>query len=310
MKNLFSKGLRDSAATESQANLTVELTGGLANQLFQWAVASQLAQEFGREYFIDSRIVCRPDARGEQLTQLGIEEMRLTSPGAREARFWAAAYRILPRVPLGLLKRAALTAYRLDGSRLVRSTAEAREALSAGKRIRMRGLFQDCDYLFSRRSQIISSLGSTAIGEKASSSEIPGAPYAAVHIRRGDYVANPKYQRIFGVCSESYYQSAIARIDPAMPVVLVSDDREWSLGFQQRHDPEGRRLSVADGTNHFHDFSVLRHASSLVLSNSTFSWWAAFLSSASSVVCPDPWFSDGRHDQGLARSDWVKIPRD
>lgn len=38
-------------------------------------------------------------------------------------------------------------------------------------------------------------------------------------------------------------------------------------------------------------FALLRQAQQIVVSNSTFSWWAAALGRASTVVSPIPWFN-------------------
>ena len=40
--------------------VTVELTGGLANQLFQWAAGQTLAFEHSADLLIDGRIPARP----------------------------------------------------------------------------------------------------------------------------------------------------------------------------------------------------------------------------------------------------------
>ena len=52
-------------------------------------------------------------------------------------------------------------------------------------------------------------------------------------------------------------------------------------------------------------FEVLRSGSRFIISNSTFSWWAALLSEAQSdVVAPNPWFRKLRQSPRLIPGTW------
>ena len=53
-----------------------------------------------------------------------------------------------------------------------------------------------------------------------------------------------------------------------------------------------RASKIRSSKNLFEDFAILSRSSRLVISNSTFSWWAAFLSNADTVA-PKQWFAPG-----------------
>lgn len=283
-------------------SLTVELTGGLANQLFQWAAGFILSAESGAELVLDSRLVDRPDGRGLQLESL-VPSCSIIAPSARERVAWTTIHHHLPRRVVGVAKRFRRTSLRL-GSVNAGTYADARRLMNRREpKIRLVGLFQEVEELVSQRHKIVH-----AIRLPARTTEYRAAQYAAVHVRRGDYVHNPKYRQIFGVCSEEYYRSGIERLPDALPIVIATDDREWArklLGSDSSRD-----VRLAQPGNHFDDFGILAGAKELVLSNSTFSWWAAFLSDANNIIAPKPWFSDPQRDRGLILPSWTTLPRE
>lgn len=114
----------------------------------------------------------------------------------------------------------------------------------------------------------------------------------AVHVRRGDYV---KLEHIFGVCTTEYYRCAVAHVladsvERPTQVLFVSDDLDYCRKtFGGTLLPGGTFFSPC--TSEEDDWLLLRLAKHRVLSNSSFSWWAAYLADADMgiTVAPSPW---------------------
>ncbi|MFM9073648.1 MAG: alpha-1,2-fucosyltransferase, partial [Cyanobium sp.] len=102
----------------------------------------------------------------------------------------------------------------------------------------------------------------------------PAADDLVVHVRRKDYIA-------YGWAAPfSYYQTAIESQNFNRLVIVTDDLKDpffWRFRSYQPVFFEGNALD---------SFAYLAHANRLVISQSSFSWWAAFLSEAESVVMP------------------------
>lgn len=109
-----------------------------------------------------------------------------------------------------------------------------------------------------------------------------------IHVRRGDYVT---LAEIHGLLSVRYYERALKHFLPhsSYRFVVVSDDLKWC----QKEDV----FRTLPHVNFYKSsdvgcFTELReNCDGLIIGNSTFSWWAAYLSTrAQTVVAPSTWF--------------------
>lgn len=92
----------------------------------------------------------------------------------------------------------------------------------------------------------------------------------ALHVRRGDYVGNKN----FPLVPMRYYDEAIAYFLNLgyRKFLIASDDIAWcKANFKQYVDFE-----FSGGTEHYDMFEMSRCAHQII-SNSTFSWWSAWL---------------------------------
>ena len=123
--------------------------------------------------------------------------------------------------------------------------------------------------------------------------------YIGIHVRRGDYLNHPD---IHPTCSMQYYEKALSLL-PDKPVKIFSDDWEWCA-----KNFKGDRFHVSTG-NFIEDFETLSKCNYHIIANSSFSWWAAWLSDSKKVIAPSAWF--GPNGPGSAEdvvpTNWTKI---
>lgn len=104
-----------------------------------------------------------------------------------------------------------------------------------------------------------------------------------LNIRRGDYYSNEQFLPLFGIDNVQHTKEALALlgIDPeSRPrAFIVSDDVEWC----QRHLGtllELRRPLPPEEKSMFNDLAALAVARTLIIPNSTFSYWGQFIGQA------------------------------
>lgn len=123
-----------------------------------------------------------------------------------------------------------------------------------------------------------------------------------LHIRRGDYVNLPKFHCIL---TPGWYKRSLALIESKpKDIVVFSDDIAWCRGLDFLQG--ATFVDEPDEVVALHLMSQFRH---FVLSNSSFSWWAAWLSGSDDVIVPDHWFGpDGPQDtQDIYEPMWRKV---
>jgi hypothetical protein len=124
----------------------------------------------------------------------------------------------------------------------------------------------------------------------------------SLHVRRTDYVGNENHP----LCSISYYEKAIARFNSDIPIIVFSDDVKWCK--TQEIFSEDRFL-ISESDWNVIDLCLMSMCSHHIISNSSFSWWGAWLSNSKNVIAPKKWFGDAvmNNTDDLYLSNWELI---
>lgn len=134
----------------------------------------------------------------------------------------------------------------------------------------------------------------------------------AVHVRRGDYVQDPRANTFHGTPSILYYEQA-ARFVMQKIVQSVfyvfSDDLSWV-----RDNIRFPAQTVYVGQNNtetgFEDLRLMSSCKHHIIANSTFSWWGAWLGEHEGqiVIAPKTWFNDPTQDsRDLVPKRWIRM---
>jgi hypothetical protein len=134
----------------------------------------------------------------------------------------------------------------------------------------------------------------------------------SLHIRRGDYVHDPLTNHVHGLCSINYYKNAVNYITQKIPnchFFLFSDDHPWVCENFNLDYP----VTIVDCNNastNYEDLRLMSLCHHNIIANSSFSWWGAWLNTNPEkiVLAPEKWFNDSILDtKDLLPESWVKI---
>ncbi len=293
--------------------LISHLTGGLGNQLFQYAAAFALARRSGASLGIDTSCYdyTHEAGRDYQLPHFSIADPVITP--SRTSRF---AYKLSSAERTGLRSIAAITRTALGLTDIHEAEAYHYHPIQlpspAPARVRLRGYWQSPRYFEDAQDALRQSLAfahplSDAAQQIDARIQSANSP-VSLHVRRGDYLR----VRPEAVLPIAYHQKAIDHLaqsvaDPTY--VVFSDDITWA----RTHLPlPGEPVFVtADAPLPAHeDLRLMSRCRHHIIANSSFSWWGAWLNPLPDkrVIAPKFWLgTPDSHYPDLYPAEWTVL---
>jgi hypothetical protein len=129
-----------------------------------------------------------------------------------------------------------------------------------------------------------------------------------LHIRKGDYRNEPK----FGVLNENYFKNCltISELTSIDETWLFTDDSIAADNFINKYSLSNIKRLDKYSFSPSETLYLMRHGSNYIISNSSFSWWAARSSTTANplVIAPRPWFRGIEVSSNLIPNNWVIVP--
>jgi Glycosyl transferase family 11 len=243
--------------------ILVKLLGGFGNQLFQLAYALALSHNFD----LPIRLQMQKGPFPFALEVLGIENnqnFRLVDGNFIHVE--------RPRHSF----RCGFYEYKHHGSNFV-------PVINPPRHLILNGYFQSEKYFDSialqLREILIKKLSLTLINSHLE--------YVA-HIRLGDYVRKRNISLVHGYIDESYLESALKQLgwSQGKPLIIVTDDVSSFRSLFPKYASLSYKIQ---SSGLLEDFRMIVSKQHKVISNSSFSWWAAWIGQGS-VVAPKRWY--------------------
>ena len=277
--------------------IVVKIKGGLGNQLFQYA----FARAFQEKRCDDKLILDVSGFEKDKQRNFSLSNFELSNKcyveesskyNARYDRltnqFLRVATKIMPRIAFKYLSRKGILVWdRIDYIEIPKIDNE---------NVYINGYWQSEKYFSSIKSQlkkeIICPIKDVQLLEK-----IRNSNSVCVHIRRGDYLLP---QNHLLVCTEEYYKAVINKIfenfhdakffvfsddiGEVKRMNLFDEKLKERVHFVESVHPDYEEIMLMSSCNHF------------IISNSSFSWWAQYLTNNANavIVAPSVWYDDGR----------------
>ena len=308
----------------------VILMGGLGNQLFQYAFALALSKQ------IEERIHLDPNLAAIRLNTFGQPELsRFNLNENISINEIAKTPRILRKlIGLGLRLSLQIDRYPIKlYKNFVKLLVDTYIQVSSGEKSRVFfssdngydgtfekksistyiGYFQS--YKFSSAPNVREELlklspKNTSDNVKAYSVKALNDKPLVVHIRLTDYRNEPN----FGILSKDYYRKAIEyqiNLGRYGKIWLFSDEAKDALKYVPTEYVSIVENISAEISDTLETIEIMRLGKGYVLANSSFSWWAAYLSHEinAPTIYPSPWFSGMPTPHLLCPPAWMPFAR-
>jgi hypothetical protein len=270
--------------------IVTRIMGGLGNQLFQCAAGLALAARHGVGLRFDLRWMRRYPRRPYLLDRFALPAARLTI-AERLAYTWFPFGRNPPFLFVKATRRFNRRIYLEPGHAYDPAFA------TLGPDRFLWGYFQSERYFEPHRTLVRAELQGRAdrsLYEPAVLAAVDDEAAVAVQFRRGDYVTDPATSASIGVCPPAYYRDAVALVRERVASprwVVFSDDLPWC---RANVDLEKAVFVERAGGTPVDDLHLAASCRHIILANSTFSWWSAWLNENPGMVAVAPrrWFRD------------------
>lgn len=288
--------------------IIMQLSGGLGNQMFQYALGRHLSLRNQCPLKADISNYMRYTDRTYELIHLSpkckiasFSDIVKFRPDGRRAKLMAMPWRILRPGSYNVIKEKV---FHFDPA-----------VLALPDNTYLEGYWQSYRY-FDDIADIIRedfSLNAPLDLQNAELAESIALDNAiSIHFRRGDYVTGSWARDELGVCEPAYYKAAIEYVlgkveNPTF--YIFSDDPDWASA-QIEWDVPFQIVSHNSADRGWLDLNLMSRCRHHIIANSTFSWWAAWLSPHPDkiIVAPRRWFrSEKRDTRDLIPPEWVRL---
>jgi hypothetical protein len=132
-----------------------------------------------------------------------------------------------------------------------------------------------------------------------------------VHVRLGDYT-NDTYNYGLNICDKDYFKEGIEIIKTKVenPVFFVFSNSHKDIQNIKEHFEFDESVQYIDVQNtDIEDFALMMKCKHFIISNSTYSWWAQYLSQNDEkiVVAPKIWNRVATEFQDIYMDNWITI---
>jgi hypothetical protein len=283
----------------------VKFTGGLGNQMFQYAFLMALENYFNEQILVDVSAFKNRKERKFELNTIFNIQLNIASPrDLRKVSYYLDNFN---------LNRVVKKIFKTKKTEFLEKASWAYDT-SVFENVENRyyiGSWMNVFYFNKIEDKIRESFSFKIPNDARNQKlllEIKDKNAISIHIRRGDYLQIKGHL----ICGLDYYEAAIDFITQKVenPYFYVfSDDVAWcrknlSLLFGSS---ENYFIDWNTGVNSYVDMQLMAACRHNILANSTFSWWGAWLNYNSDkiVIASKDWAVQCKYEKGHVLSEWV-----
>jgi len=294
--------------------ISIQLQGGLGNQMFQYACGRSIAFKLKTELFLDTtQLQNYITGYTSRSLELGIFNIKYFQASNRNTKIYKPLfYRIANVLAFKVGLRGIQTSkYFVEKGYNYNAAID-----KVAKDCSLMGYWQSFRYFENIESLLREEFQFQRILDDDNQNRLNRINLEnsiSLHIRRSDYVNNKSHD-IHGTCSIEYYKKAVENIASKVSnpsFFIFSDDIEWAYTKLNFNYP---CVFVAgnNGAKSYIDMQLMSHCKHNIIANSSFSWWGAWLNSNPNkiVIAPKQWFAEEKMNlqtNDLIPNVWIRL---
>lgn len=240
--------------------ISVVISGGLGNQLFQYAAGYALSKRYNLPLTLDTNFYPHQDKlvpkNVDRTRKFILNRFNVKYNGIRNRSGRILYYRTFKNRPINLNFKS---------------------------KVQLRGHWMNLIHFQDSKDDLAKMFTPTVPVANKTLDEILRTKSVSLHVRRGDAAKMKKYK---GICDVDYYQDQMAEMRSLLgnPRFFVfSDDIAWVKGNIIADD-----ITYVQGYDQVIDFHMMSRCDHNIIANSTFSWWAAYINKNDDKVVKYP----------------------
>jgi hypothetical protein len=259
--------------------IIVVINGGIGSQLFQYAAAYQLSSQTGSKILIDTCFFNTKYSQNIFMLNkiLNIKEHLIIS-NIWASRFLRFFFKLIDLITLG----------RFNYKRIDIKKPHEFKPFPKAKNYFINGNPCNLSYVDQFIKEFLLKLEDKKKDDKQKTT-------IGIHVRRGDFVGGE-----VDICNKNYFQKAIieiykqTKLNPSdVQFLIFCQEEEWLKRNIFLEGPEVKYI-IGDHISSAEDFKEMYNCDHLIISNSSYSWWAAQIimkkKKDTVIICPDLWW--------------------
>ena len=284
--------------------IVIELSGGLGNQMFQYALYKKF-ESLKKDVVMETSFFrSGQDLREYELGIFPVKYRTITDKEAADIRGYGYQDTVLDKVRHKLMPKKYKT--------YIDKIGPFQPEIFEMDKVYLSGYWQNENYFKDIKEMICKDFSFDAkLREKNKGlcAQLEKENSVSVHIRRGDYLTTENTRIHGNICTEEYYSNAMVYMKEKIEnprFYIFTDDLQWA-----REKYRGEDITIVDGNrdnSSYVDMFLMSQCKHNIIANSTFSWWGAWLNANPDklVLAPPKWLNNFEEAQ-VACADWILI---
>jgi hypothetical protein len=275
--------------------ILVRVTGGLGNQMFQYAFGRVLQLKYKTALKVNPIWFNDKERKKHETLQLHLfPNTDVTNASEKEVFFYKRKTLLGSKLLLNLKWRWSRYSMFIEPA----FNFQPNVITTSTKNCSLEGYWQSEKYFKHIRQTLLNDFEFPPLNDKNREIEqiIRNNNSISIHLRRGDFIADPLNNKNHGFIGLKYYAEAVGQFskEQEAPLYFIfSDDINWV----REHLKLSQDTLYIDwnkneeAINDMHLMSLCQHN---IIANSSFSWWAAWLNQNPNkiVIAPKKWFNE------------------